>query len=941
MFGNILKLIFPTMITVILAVVFYILKRKTNFVNLPYKAQQIILGVAFGLSSILGTELGVNLGSAVVNVRDAAPIVAGLLFGGPAGAIAGVIGGIERFFSVYWGVGAYTQIACSVSTVVAGFYAAFLRRYLFEYKRPNALFGAVTGLVLEVFHMVMVFVTHISDAENAFEVVRACTGPMIALNSAAVALSCFLVALISKELHMGEKRKKTISQKIQTRLLIVILIGYATTTAFVYALQTNTAYREAESLLKLSTSDISMNISSTADEDMRDVAYRVKQDIEANPTRSITAIASSNGVREINIVNDKGIITQSTNPAYNGFDMASGEQSREFLSLLNGKNTLVQEYRPTTYNSFESMKYAGISTKSGFIQVGHDKITFHKAIADKIAGDTVNIHIGKTGYVIIADEDFSVVSKIEGYTGSNLYDTGISIDLETMHENTRYKATVLGDKSFFSYVTQEGFYIIGVYPQEEAFAQRTASTYVNSFMEVLIFALLFFVIYRLINKNVVKGVQRVNNSLSRIREGDLNTVVDERKTEEFSNLSDDINSTVATLNEYIKDAESRIDKELALAKAIQHSALPNIFPAFPNLPEFDIYASMDTAKEVGGDFYDFYMVGENKLAFLVADVSGKGIPAAMFMMTAKTMIKNYAETGMAIDQVMTEANARLCEGNDAGMFVTAWFGIIDILSGHVDFVNAGHNPPLVMHKDGGYSYLKSKAGFVLAGLEDFKYVTQTVDLEPGDKIFLYTDGVTEATDNNNKLYGEERLRTYLNSDLTLSPKETLQGVKADVDKFVDGAEQFDDITMLLVEYIGREEAVSLKEKVFPAKDEELENVISFIQAELEKTNCDMGLMNRIAIVTEEIFVNIAHYAYGDKEGTVNVGVSTDNSKLTVRFQDKGKPFDPLAKTDPDVTLSAEERNIGGLGIFMVKKMMDDVKYEYVNGQNILTLIKNI
>ena len=321
-------------------------------------------------------------------------------------------------------------------------------------------------------------------------------------------------------------------------------------------------------------------------------------------------------------------------------------------------------------------------------------------------------------------------------------------------------------------------------------------------MEFVVFGMLFIVVYFLIKKLIVDNMVKINRSLAKITSGNLDTVVDVRTNEEFASLSDDINSTVLTLKRYIAEAAARIDKELEFAKAIQHSAIPMVFPPYPAHGEFDIYATMDTAKEVGGDFYDFYFVGESKLGFLIADVSGKGIPAAMFMMTAKTLIKGYAESGKSVDEVFTIANAKLCESNEAGMFVTAWMGILDITTGLLEFANAGHNPPLVRHVDGTFEYLKSKSGFILAGMEGMKYRRNELVLSPGDEIYLYTDGVTEATNAENALYGEERLANLLNTMHGLSGEALCRAVKADIDAFAGDAPQSDDITMLYLKYNG-------------------------------------------------------------------------------------------------------------------------------------------
>ncbi len=248
----------------------------------------------------------------------------------------------------------------------------------------------------------------------------------------------------------------------------------------------------------------------------------------------------------------------------------------------------------------------------------------------------------------------------------------------------------------------------------------------------------------------------------------------------------------------IKDSadKQQIASELNVATHIQTSMLPRIFPAFPAQKEFDVYAVMNPAKEVGGDFYDFFMVDDDHLAIVVADVSGKGVPAALFMVIAKTLIKDHAQIGSSPDVVFTEVNRLLCETNDEGMFVTAWIGVLELSTGHLVYVNAGHNPPLLRRAGGGYDYLRARSGFVLAGMEGFRYRSNSLDMAPGDALFLYTDGVTEATDAESRLYGEERLLAVLNKNKSCTPETLLPAVKADVDAFVGNAPQFDDITML-------------------------------------------------------------------------------------------------------------------------------------------------
>ena len=248
-----------------------------------------------------------------------------------------------------------------------------------------------------------------------------------------------------------------------------------------------------------------------------------------------------------------------------------------------------------------------------------------------------------------------------------------------------------------------------------------------------------------------------------------------------------------------REAE-RISTELNVAHHIQTSMLPSIFPAFPEHDEFDIFASMTPAKEVGGDFYDFFMVDERHLALVIADVSGKGVPAALFMVIGKTLIKDHTTPDRDLGAIFTKVNELLCQSNSEGLFITAFEGVLNLDTGDFVYVNAGHDAPFICRKDGSYEPLAVKPGFVLAGMEETKFTEGKITLGEGDKLFHYTDGVTEATNTHNVFYGKERLLLVLNKNKQRTPKETLSSVKADIDDFVGEAPQFDDITMLCVEY---------------------------------------------------------------------------------------------------------------------------------------------
>ena len=267
----------------------------------------------------------------------------------------------------------------------------------------------------------------------------------------------------------------------------------------------------------------------------------------------------------------------------------------------------------------------------------------------------------------------------------------------------------------------------------------------------------------------------------------------------YISMVEDIGGYVTNLQKVTAEKE-RINAELSLASSIQAHMLPCIFPAFPDRDEFDVYASMTPAKEVGGDFYDFFMVDDSHMAVVMADVSGKGVPAALFMVIAKTLLKNYTQSGIKPEEVFTTVNRLLCDGNDAGLFVTAWLGVLELTTGKLTFVNAGHNPPMIKQNGGEFTYLKSRAGFVLAGMDTIKYRQNEITIAPGDRLLLYTDGVTEATNSQNQLYGEERLSAFMNAHSDEKAEDILRDLKLDIYAFQGEAPQFDDITMLMLDY---------------------------------------------------------------------------------------------------------------------------------------------
>ena len=606
-----------------------------------------------------------------------------------------------------------------------------------------------------------------------------------------------------------KNKKAKLAQSFQRWLIILVAVAFFATTAFLWLIQTRLSEDNAINLLALNLSDVREDIIDASDENLLSLTRSMAQ--ELNAMKWITGdvlyeLLEKYDVTEINIIDSFGTIVATTHPAFLGYDMRNGAQSGEFMVLLSGESEYVQSYQPTSDDPTISRKYGGVTLeRGGFVQVGYGAERFQRDIDEFVVGVTRNRHVGADGCIIIVDETWNIVSDRFGNEGMNLDMTGLRIDTASMPEDQVFVADVYGQPSYCMYHTTEGYRIVAVMPQSEAALSRNVSVGVTTAMQIVVFAALFIMIFVLVNRLVVRNIYQINDSLSAIAEGKLDTVVDVRSHVEFDDLSNDINSTVDTLKRYIADAAARIDAELAFAKAIQHSALPSVFPPYPGRREFDIHAAMFTAKEVGGDFYDFYFVDDDTLAFLIADVSGKGIPAAMFMMQSKTLLKSCAESGMSIEQVFTTANEKLCEGNDAGMFVTAWMGLLNVRTGHVTFANAGHNPPVLRQGGGEFAYHRTRAGFVLAGMEGVCYRKFELQLQPGDTLYLYTDGVTEATDAAEQLYGEERLLALLNRHKDEPARAVCEAVKADVDRFAGEAEQFDDITMLCLTWHGPQE----------------------------------------------------------------------------------------------------------------------------------------
>ncbi len=313
-----------------------------------------------------------------------------------------------------------------------------------------------------------------------------------------------------------------------------------------------------------------------------------------------------------------------------------------------------------------------------------------------------------------------------------------------------------------------------------------------------------------LGKRIVKPLNTITRRISELSEGNLEFRMEDayRTGDEVEELAESFaaisHKTVVYMDKVVKVTaeKERIGAELSLATDIQAAMLPHIFPAFPDRPDFDIFASMDPAKEVGGDFYDYFLIDDDHLCMVIADVSGKGVPAALFMMASKIILQSVAMLGNSPAEILARTNEAICSNNEAQMFVTVWLGILELSTGRLVAANAGHEFPVLKLPNGDFELYKDRHGFVIGGMEGVRYREYEIQMEPGAKLFVYTDGVPEATDADKELFGTGRMLDALNADKSAAPVQVLKNVRRAVDGFVKDAEQFDDLTMLCLEYRG-------------------------------------------------------------------------------------------------------------------------------------------
>jgi sigma-B regulation protein RsbU (phosphoserine phosphatase) len=391
-------------------------------------------------------------------------------------------------------------------------------------------------------------------------------------------------------------------------------------------------------------------------------------------------------------------------------------------------------------------------------------------------------------------------------------------------------------------------------------------------------------------------------------------------------------------------AKERMESELNIGREIQMSMLPLRFPLFPDRTEFDAYAMLQPAREVGGDFYDLFLIDDHHFCFVVGDVSGKGVPAALFMAVTKTLIKSRASNDLSPGSILSHVNSELSRENESCMFVTLFVAILDLRDGSLVYSNAGHNPPYILRGDGSMDRLGNRHGPIVAAVEGIAYREDRDVIRPAEQIVLYTDGVTEAADVDYNLYSEDRLASILGGLDRRPVQSILEYVVGDVEEFRGAAEPSDDITLVGVTYHGVTQDVEANVLELEIRNRAEE--IALVQEEFGQlcSRHDVPDRNRrqLNMVFDELLSNIINYAYEDEDDhSIHVRVSVSGDTLILRITDDGKAFNPFEQSEPETDLSVEDRPIGGLGVHLVKNVMDTVANERHGTTNVITLEKKL
>ena len=663
------------------------------------------------------------------------------------------------------------------------------------------------------------------------------------------------------------------------RLYLVGAAIYALTLVAAWFAGTNFAYDQTVTMLKKGEEIFCNAINDSVDIMVMHSCMEMLGllDNHASPvsTAQLEKLSEIFQIDEINVVDTNGTCIASTEAVSVGLDYRDSEETSAFLQLLSEQHFLVQDFRASVNNPQHFRKYCGMPFPdgSGFVQLGMDFCRIPEHLAKYSYDPFVYWSMGKSGGFGFNDSrhggEFDIASE------------GVPDGVVVRRLNRRGEAVYL--RSF----TYCGFSFYVIIPEAEYFEDRNLDFAIVAI--VLGLFLLLFINYAI---KADKAKRLVDFNLKRV-------------------------------------AAAR-ERDLVLARRIQMASLPSMSTFLCDHLRLSFAGRTVPAKEVGGDFYDFDFLDQDHFGFLIADVTGKGIAAAMFMMEAKEELTHAlrAESNLAV--AIAQANRRICARNELELFVTAWVGVLDMRTGAIKYVNAGHNRPFVRRRNGIVEKVCGKGGPFLGSFPDVEFKVNEIQLQPEEGLLLYTDGITEAMNEKRELFGEERLKRILPT-FSPSPEEALEAIRVAVHAFENKAEQSDDMTAFTLVWHG---LPARKERTFPTAMDSLSPAMSWLRETIALK--DRKAIARLLNAADEIMTNIIQYS-NSPDFTLGVENAPGRTRLT--FSDSGVKYDPLSHEDPDVHTRLADRQVGGLGILMTKKLVDSVVYSRTNGQNILSIVK--
>lgn len=710
------------------------------FAEKKLRGNQWLLGGWFGLLAVIANSfsvLSVSEYNIALSLRDAPVIVAALFFGPVAGITAGAIAAVERAITPLFGIGAQTW--CPMATFGVALVAAAFRKWFRDGRRPLLAQAVALGFIFEGLHLCFDLLMGLNRLGRSCEVIFTAFVPESFGLAAALGFSAVV-------LHSAGTFRRNFTSNSSRILLAFLFFAAVIGMISLHDAETATVER-GESAMRQIDHVVDSQIDFMIHQDANWVAERIKTIHEISPDIQ-RAIIEEADYDELCVVDPSGKIVEANDERLKSFNFATHEKSKRYLKLVTGEIEYINEPFRASGLDGVIVKYGGVALpdRSGFVQLGYYRRTLKKDFRQyffQMFRDGTSIGTDDFQFVV-STNDWTVAVACDNkkqYIGKSIEELGLS-------PNRKY-ARVLGDWCHIRTMDIGEWRIFNIIPLAETFGPAAVQCAV---ILLLVFAFMFFV------QLVIMRFRKQQDKIDRLR----------------------------------AEADERLHKELLMAQKIQESYLPETLPQDNS---FVISAKMLPAREVGGDFYDSYRLDDGRIVIIIADVSGKGVPAAMFMMRSKSALQTMMSRTPDLADAVTQANEMLCGKNYAEMFVTAWIGVYDALTGNLEFVNAGHNPPIVKRAEGSVEWLRKRGGIALAAMPGVKYKSQICTLNEGDSILLYTDGVTEAVNPAEELYGENRLAQFISSANVESAVSDLFG---DLVHFADGAEQADDITVLML-----------------------------------------------------------------------------------------------------------------------------------------------